>query len=148
MRIYVGVMKLWSLFIHGLKYGMIRWWEGLWWELCVYIVCMQLDMCECFRTQYFSQLVTIIKKDKLIWKHVMCNFQDGKTALDIAVEKGHNEIIQILNTSQSKVRCTLKYQQYKIKICMQINWFNILYCLNHIRYIPVNKGEVNSLNLT
>ena len=38
----------------------------------------------------------------------MCNPQEGKTAMNIAVEKGHKDIVQVLETSQSKVR-TIDY---------------------------------------
>lgn len=37
--------------------------------------------------------------------HVICNPQQGKSALDIAVEKGLNEIIEVIKFYQSKVRC-------------------------------------------
>ena len=38
------------------------------------------------------------------------NPQDGKRAMDIAVEKGSNEIIEVLRNYQSKVRFILHYQ--------------------------------------
>ena len=34
----------------------------------------------------------------------MCNPQYGQTAMNIAVEKGHKDIIEVLKTDQSKVR--------------------------------------------
>ena len=37
----------------------------------------------------------------------MYNPQDGLTAMSMAVRKGHKDIIEILKTSQSKVRCTI-----------------------------------------
>ena len=42
--------------------------------------------------------------------HVMHNPQGGKTALDIAEEKGHSEIVKVLKTYQSKVRCRFDHQ--------------------------------------
>ena len=43
------------------------------------------------------------------WPYVqmynIINLQDGKTALDIAVKKGHTDVIDVLKTHQSKVRC-------------------------------------------
>ena len=38
-----------------------------------------------------------------------CILQNGKTALDIAVEIGYSEIIQVLKNSQSKVRYTMLF---------------------------------------
>ena len=37
---------------------------------------------------------------------VMFNPQNEKTPMDIAVEKGHKDIIEVLKNFQSKVRCT------------------------------------------
>ena len=37
----------------------------------------------------------------------MCNPQYGKTAMDMAVQKGHKDIIEVLKTDQSKVKCIL-----------------------------------------
>ena len=37
---------------------------------------------------------------------VMCTPQNGKTPMDIAVEKGHKDIIEVLKNAQRKVRCT------------------------------------------
>ena len=48
----------------------------------------------------------------------MCNFQEGKTALSIAVEKGHTEIIVLLRTSRSKVSCTLDYKMHGTSFIM------------------------------
>ena len=39
--------------------------------------------------------------------------QDGRTSLDLAVEQGHNETIQLLKTYQAKVRCTSDEQWYR-----------------------------------
>ena len=37
----------------------------------------------------------------------MCNRQKGKTAMGIAVQKGHKDIIEVLKTDQSKLKCIL-----------------------------------------
>ena len=43
-------------------------------------------------------------------QHAICILQNGKTALDIAVEIGYSEIIEVFTNSQSKVRYTLDHQ--------------------------------------
>lgn len=50
----------------------------------------------------------------------MCNPQKGKTAMNIAVEKGHKDIIQVLKTDQSKVRYWL-HRWVQLKVLLH-NW--------------------------
>ena len=45
--------------------------------------------------------------------YVMLYSQDGRTSLDLAVERGHNETVQLLKTYQAKVRCTSDEQLYR-----------------------------------
>ena len=43
-------------------------------------------------------------------KYVMLYSQNGRTSLDLAMERGNNETIQLLKTYPNKVRCTYDEQ--------------------------------------
>ena len=48
---------------------------------------------------------------------VMCNPQNEKTPMDIAVEKGHKDIIEVLKNAQRKVRCTCTIIRPTFTVC-------------------------------
>ena len=87
--------------------------------MCKLINCIQLKIscqfymnpiCEVPIFQYPYQIKCTIKycntTPTRLKTCIMLYSQDGKTALDIAAEKSHKEIIEVLKTHQSKVRCT------------------------------------------
>ena len=56
--------------------------------------------------------------EQLYHSNIQCNcirviyLQDGRTALDVAVEKGHKDITEVLKIAQSKVRTPVPITWY------------------------------------
>ena len=92
----------------------------------MYVVTMGniILICSCELLQrhllFFSVMMACISTCISLMYMYMYGLQDGSTPLDIAVEKGHKEIIELLKLNMSKVRLGVHVHVHRHIMCVLV----------------------------